>query len=49
MCKIFYKGKLSNLKDHLHRKHKEKADKIELVEATPTTRHQNNDEIQLIK
>ena len=38
-----------NLKDHLLRKHKEKADKIELVEATPATRHGNDDEIQLIK
>ena len=44
MCKIFYKGKLSNLKDHL-RKYKEKADEIELVEATPATRHGNDDEI----
>ena len=48
MCKKFYKGKLNNLKDHL-RKHKEKADEIELVEATPATRHGNDDEIQLIK
>ena len=39
MCKKFYKDKLSNLKDHLLRKHKEKADEIELVEATPATRH----------
>ena len=49
MCKNFYKGKLSNLKDHLLRKLKEKADEIELVEATPVTRHRNHDEIQLIK
>ena len=49
MSKKFYKGKLSNLKDHLLRKHKEKADGIELVEATPATRHRNDDEIQLIK
>ena len=49
MYKKFYKGKLSNLKDHLHRKHKEKADEIELVEATPATRHQNDGEIKLIK
>ena len=39
MCKKFYKGKLSNLKNHLLRKHKEKADEIELVEATPAKRH----------
>ena len=37
MCEKFYKGKLSNLKNHLLRKHKEKADEIELVEATPAT------------
>ena len=49
MCKKFYKGKLSNLEDHLLRKHKEKADEIELVEATPATRHGNDDEFQLIK
>ena len=49
MCKKFYKGKLSNLKDHLLRKHKEKADEIELVEATSATRNRNDDEIQLIK
>ena len=50
-CKIFkkfYKGKLSNLKDQLFKKHKEKAE-IELVEATPAARHRNNDEIQLTK
>ena len=28
MCKKFYKDKLSNHKDHLLRKHKEKADEI---------------------
>ena len=39
MCKKFYKGKLSYLKDHLLRKHKEKADEIELVEATSATRN----------
>ena len=49
MQKKFYKLKLSNLKDHLLRKYKEKADKIELVKATPATRHGNDDEIQLIK
>ena len=49
MCKKFYKGKLSNLNDHLLRKHKEKADEIELVEATSATRNRNDDEIQLIK
>ena len=49
MCKKFYKGKLSNLKDHLLRKYKEKADEIESVEVTPPTRHGNDDEIQLIK
>ena len=49
MCKNFYKGKLNNLKDHLLRKHKEKADEIELVEATSATRNRNDDEIQLIK
>ena len=48
-CKKFYKGKLSNLKDHLLRKQKEKTDEIELVEATPATRHRNDDEVQLIK
>ena len=41
MCKKFYKGKLSNLKDHLLRKHKEKAEEIELVEATSATRNRN--------
>ena len=49
MCKKFYKVKLSNLKDYLLRKHKEKADEIELVEATSGTRNRNDDEIQLIK
>ena len=49
MCKKFYKGKLSNLKDHLLRKHKQKAYEIELVEATPATRHRNDDKFQLIK
>ena len=49
MCIKFYKGKLSNLKDHLLRKHKEKADEIKLVEATSATRNRNDDEIQLIK
>ena len=49
MCKKFYKGKLSNLKDHLFRKHKEKANEIELGEATPAKRHRNDDEIQLVK
>ena len=49
MCKKFYKGKLSNLKDQLLRKRKEKPDEIKLVEATPATRHRNDDEIQLIK
>ena len=49
MCKKFYNGKLSNFKDHLLRKHKEKADEIELVEATSATRNRNDDEIQLIK
>jgi DNA phosphorothioation-dependent restriction protein DptG len=29
MCKKFYKGKLSNLKDHLLRKRKEKAGEID--------------------
>ena len=48
MCKKFY-GTLSNLKDHLLRKHEEKADEIELVEATPDTRYRNDDEILLIK
>ena len=49
MCKKFYKGKLSNLKDYLLRKHKEKADELELVEATSATRNRNDNEIQLIK
>ena len=49
MCKKFYKGKLSNLKDHLLQKLKEKADEIELVEATSATRNRNDDEIQLTK
>ena len=49
MCKKFCKGKLSNLKDYLLRKYKEKADEIELVEATPARRHRNDDEVQLIK
>ena len=49
MCKKFYKGKLSNLKDHLLRKHKEKADEIELFEAISATRNRNDGEIQLIK
>ena len=40
MCKNFYKGKLSNLKDHPLPKYKEKAD--ELVEAIPATRHRNS-------
>ena len=42
MCKKFFKGKFSNLKDHLLRKHKEKANEIKLVEATPTTRKRND-------
>ena len=49
MWKKLYKGKLSNLKDNLLRKHKEKGYEIELVEATPATRHGNDDEIQLFK
>ena len=49
MCKKFYKGKLSNLKDLLLRKCKEKADEIELIEATPATRDRNDNEIQIIK
>ena len=49
MCKKFYKGKLSNHKDHFLRKDKEAADEIELVEATPAKWHRNDDEIQLIK
>ena len=49
ICKKDNKGKLSNLKDYLLRKHKEKADKIELVEDTPATRHRNDVEVQLIK
>ena len=46
MCIKFYKGKLSNLKDHFLRKHKEKANEIEFVEAIPATRHRNDNEIQ---
>ena len=49
MCKKFYKGKLCHLKDHLLQKHKEKTNEIELFEATPATRHQNDNEIQLVK